>query len=114
MAISSCSCRSARGSKTTHYEMRLLSPLTQLSGFCFRFCGARQVGDGAFRVGVFGRGRCSRRGKSSGPPLLKLSLKVERNSAHSQSSAFVVARSCGLNARDRFKDPPPGAAQRPS
>jgi hypothetical protein len=110
MAISSCSCRSARGSKTTRYEMRLLSPLTQLSGFCFRFCGARQVGDGAFRVGVFGR--CSRRGKSSGPPLLKPSLKVERNSAHSQSSAFVVARSCGLNARDRFKDP--GAAQRPS
>jgi hypothetical protein len=67
----------------------------------FCFCGPRQVVDGNFQVGAFGRGRCERRDKSSGPPLLKLSLKVKRNSAHShsahshsahsQSSAFVVA-----------------------
>src|SRR5579859_633263 len=42
-----------------------------------------------FQGGVFGRGRCDRRDKSSGPPPLKLSLKVRRNSAHSQSSVFV-------------------------
>ena len=55
------------------------------------FCGPRQVVYGAFQVGAFGRGRCERRDKSSDPPLLTLSLKVKRNSAHSQSSAFVVA-----------------------
>jgi hypothetical protein len=69
----------------------LLSPLAQLSGFFLCFCAACQVVDGTFQVGAFWRGRCDRRGKSSGPPLLKLSLKVKRNSAHSQSSAFVVA-----------------------
>src|SRR5580693_186086 len=54
------------------------------------FCGAGQVVDGPFQVGAFGRGRCNPRDKSSGPPLLTLSLKVKRNSAHGQSSAFVV------------------------
>jgi hypothetical protein len=57
----------------------------------FCFCGPRQVVDSTFQVAAFGRGRCERRDKSSGPPLLKLSLEVKRNSAHSQSSVFVVA-----------------------
>src|SRR6266404_1191970 len=61
------------------------------SGLFFCFCGAWQVFEGAFQADAFGRGRCDRRGKSGGPPLLKLSLQVKRNSAHSQSSAFVVA-----------------------
>jgi hypothetical protein len=47
-------------------------------------CRARQVADGTFRGGAFGRGRCDRRAKFGGPPLLKLSLKVKRNSAGSQ------------------------------
>jgi hypothetical protein len=46
----------------------------------FCFCGPRQVVDGTFQVGAFGSDRCERRDKSSGPPLLKLSLKVKRNS----------------------------------
>ena len=77
----------------------LLSPLTQLSGFFFCFWGAWQVVDGTFQVGSFAPGRCDRRGKSGGPPLLKLSLKVKGNSAHSQSSA----PSPDLNARGRLK-----------
>jgi len=78
--------------QTSHWTHRpYLSPLAQLSGFFLCFCAACQVVDAPFQVGAFRRGRCDRRGKSSGPPLLKLSLKVKRNSAHSQSSAFVVA-----------------------
>jgi hypothetical protein len=80
-----------------------LSPLTQLSGFFFCFCGPRQVVDRRFQGGVFGRGRCDRRDKSGGPPQLKLSLKVKRNSAHGQSCVFVVAPSHGLSAVGRLK-----------
>jgi len=43
--------------------------------------------------------------QTSGPPLLKLSLKVWRGIVLIAKSAFVVARSCGLKARDRFRDP---------
>jgi hypothetical protein len=57
----------------------------------FCSCGARRAVDGAFQVDAFGRGRCSRRGNFSGPPLLEASLHVNRNTAHNQSSAFVVA-----------------------
>ena len=52
---------------------------------------ARQAVDGILQTNAFGCGRCYRPDKSSGPPLLKLSLKVKRNNAHGQSSAFVVA-----------------------
>ena len=41
--------------------------------------------------GAFGRGRCDWRDKSSGPPLLKLSSKMKRNNAHSQSFTLVIA-----------------------
>jgi hypothetical protein len=44
-----------------------------------RFTTARQAVDGAFQVDVFGRGRCTRRSKFSGPTLLELSLNVKRN-----------------------------------
>jgi hypothetical protein len=67
------------------------SPLYRTGGFLFRYCGARQAVDGAFQVDAFGRDRCIRRGKFSGPPLLEPSLYVKRNTAHNQSSAFVVA-----------------------
>jgi len=64
-----------------------LSPLAELSGLFPCVCGARR--EGTFRLAAFGHGRCGRREKSGGPPLLKLSLKVKRNNAQNQSSAFV-------------------------
>jgi hypothetical protein len=89
-----------------------LSSLIQLSGFFLCFCGAWQVVDRTFQVGASGRGRCDRPAKSSGPPLLKLSLKVKRNSTHSQSSALVVAPVLRLQRSWSLKGPPraqPGA-----
>jgi hypothetical protein len=52
----------------------------------FCCCGARRAVDGVFQVDAFGRRRCTRRSKFSGPPLLKPSLHVNRNTAHNQSS----------------------------
>jgi hypothetical protein len=60
-------------------------------GFFFCFCGARRVLDRTFQTDAFGRDRCNRTGKFSGPSLLEPSWKVKRNYAHNQSSAFVVA-----------------------
>ena len=56
----------------------------------FCCCGARQAVDGTFQVDSFRARRCTRRGKFSGPPLLEASLHVNWNTAHNQSSAFVV------------------------
>jgi len=67
------------------------SPPLRTGGFFFCYCRARQAVDGAFQVGAFGRGRCDRQEKSSDPPLLEPSFYVKRNTAHNQSSAFVVA-----------------------
>src|ERR1700720_2200420 len=53
---------------------------------------ARRAFHGAFRADPFGYARI-RQDKSSGPPLLKPSLKMKRNGAHGQSSALVVATS---------------------
>jgi len=50
-----------------------------------------RVLDRTFQTDGFGRDRCNRPGKFSGPSLLEPSLKVKRNYAHNQSSAFVVA-----------------------
>ena len=71
----------------------------------FFFCcsGARQAVDGAFQVDAFGRGRCTRRGKLSGPTLLEPSLRVKRNTAHTKAPRLSSPRSQGLNARDRLK-----------
>src|SRR5437763_8442615 len=71
----------------------------------FFFCcsGARQAVDGAFQVDAFGRGRCTRRGKLSGPTLLEPSLYVKRNTAHTKAPRLSSPRSQGLNARDRLK-----------
>ena len=42
--------------------------------------------------------------KSSGPPLLAPSFKVQRNTAHNQSSGFAVAPGLkGLNAFEGLK-----------
>ena len=71
----------------------------------FCCCGARQAVDGAFQVDAFGHGRCNRPDKSSGPPLLKLSLKVKRNIAHGPSSAFVVAPVSWHQRASSFKGP---------
>jgi hypothetical protein len=76
-----------------------LSPLAQLSRLFLCFYGARQAVDGLFQVDAFGRGRCDQRANSSGPPLLRPSLKVKRNSAHSQSSAFAESRAQGYRGR---------------
>ena len=69
----------------------------------FFFCcsGARQAVDGAFQVDAFGRGRCTRRGKFSGPTPLEPSLYVKRNTAHTKAPRLSSPRSQGLNARDR-------------
>lgn len=67
-----------------------LSPLAQLGRLLLCFCRAWQLIDATFQVGAFARNRHDRRGKSGGPPLLKLSLKVKRYRAHSQSSALVI------------------------
>ena len=80
----------------------LIEPAYSVSGSFFCFRPAWQVVDGTLRVGAFVRGRCDRRGKYSGPPLLKPSLKVKRNSAHSQSSMFVVAPPHGRNEPGRL------------
>jgi hypothetical protein len=63
--------------------------LLNSAGFSFAFAGRGDLLTGTFKA--LGRGQRERRDKSSGPPLLKLSLKVKRNSTHGQSSAFVVA-----------------------
>ena len=71
---------------------QVLRPLTSQPGGVFLgLCDARPVVDGSFQVEALGRGQCSRRNKSSGPPLLKASLKVKRNTAHNQSSGFAIA-----------------------
>jgi hypothetical protein len=83
-----------------------LSPLTQPSGFFFCFCRPRHAVDGDFQVNAFfGRGRCDRRDKSSGPPLLKPSLNVKWNTAHSQSSASWPPRSQRPQRARSFKGP---------
>lgn len=64
---------------------------------------ARQAVDGAFQVDAFGRGRCTRRGKFSGPTPLEPSLYVKRNTAHTKAPRLSSPRSQGLNARDRLK-----------
>ena len=63
------------------------------------FYGARQGVEGAFQLVAFGHGRCGRRDKSGGPPLLELSLKVKRNNTHDQSSAFLDAPVSVLSTR---------------
>jgi hypothetical protein len=68
-----------------------LSPLTQLSGPSLCLCWARRRAERIFQLAALGHGRCCRREKSGGPPLLKLSLKVKRNNAQNQSSAFLDA-----------------------
>jgi len=76
----------------------------QFGGFFFRPCGARRSVEGTFQSVAFGHCRCGPGDKSGSPPLLDFSLKVKRNSAHNQSSAFVDAPVLeGLNARDRLK-----------
>src|SRR5581483_5737302 len=65
------------------------------------FAGQQNV-VGDFKLVALGSGRCDRRDKSGGPPLLKLSLKVKRKSAHSQSSMFVVVPPHGRNAPGRL------------
>jgi hypothetical protein len=79
-----CKVHATRGRQ---FQYRL-SPLAQLSGLLFCFCRARRLVGAPFQVGAFAR---DRRGKPGGPPLLKLSLKVKRDSAHSRSSELVVA-----------------------
>ena len=49
---------------------------------------SRRVLDRTFQTDAFGRDRCNRPGKFSGPSLLEPSLKVKRNDAHCQSSGF--------------------------
>jgi hypothetical protein len=68
-----------------------LELLAQLGGFFFHAYGARRGLEGTFQPVAFGHGRCGPRHKPGGPPLLEFSLKVKRNSAHNQSSAFVDA-----------------------
>jgi hypothetical protein len=80
-------------------------PLAQLSGFFFCFFGARQGVERTFQLTAFGHGRCGRREKFGGPPLLKLSLKVKWNNAHNQSSAFVDARVSRPQRARSIKDP---------
>jgi hypothetical protein len=62
----------------------------------------RHAVDGGFRVDPLGRDRI-RRDKSSGPPLLKLSLKVKGNRAHGKAPRSWPPRSQGLNARAPLK-----------
>ena len=62
----------------------------------------RHAVDRGFRADPLGRGRI-RRDKSSGPPLLKPSLKVKRNGAHGKAPRSWSPRSQGLNARSRLK-----------
>ena len=69
----------------------LSGPLAQLGWFFFHAYGARRGFEGTFRLFAFGHGRCRRGHKPGGPPLLDFSLKVKRNGAHNQSSAFVDA-----------------------
>jgi len=86
---------------------RSLSPLTNPAGFSFSFAGLgkRSVG-GIFQANIFRCGRYNPRVESSGPALLEPSLKVKRNNAHRQSSAFKVAPVLGHpNAHAGLKGP---------
>src|ERR1700676_3163286 len=58
--------------------------------------------DRGLRADPLGRGRI-RRDKSSGPPLLKPSLKVKRNGAHGKAPRSWSSQSQGLNARTPLK-----------
>src|SRR5579864_364247 len=76
------------GAKPSRLDQYGLSPLTQLGGLFSWRCGAWQGVDATFHAVASWRGRCDRRGKSGGPPLLGLSLKVKWNSAHERSSVL--------------------------
>ncbi len=89
--------------KIAHLSSQSAGRLAQLSSSFFCFRAARQVVDDTLQVVAVLHGRCDPRGKSSLPAPLKLSLKVKWNSAHSQSSVFVVAPAHGHNARGRLK-----------
>lgn len=89
--------------KIAHLSSQSAGRLAQLNGSFFCFRAAWQGVDDALQVVAVLHGRCDPRGKSSLPAPLKLSLKVKWNSAHSQSSVFVVAPAHGHNARGRLK-----------
>jgi hypothetical protein len=80
----------------------LTKPADQPSGLFL--CRAWQAVGASFQANVFRCGRYNPRIKSSGPALLEPSLKVKRNNAHGQSSAFKVAAVLGhLNEHARLK-----------
>ena len=70
-----------------------------LAGFAFVGCGDPLMLLHCFKAMLFGRV-----GKSGRPPPLEPSLKVQRDTAHNQSSGFAVApRVKGLNGRGPLK-----------
>src|SRR6202000_817474 len=72
-----------------------------LAGFSFAFDGRNDLLNVFFRPMLLPR---ARRCKSGRPSLLKPSLKVERDAAHTQNSGFMVAPvSRDLNARRPLK-----------